>query len=266
MTEADRYVEMESDGATATIVLNRPEAGNAWTPDSARQITDCADRLRFDPDVRVVIVRGEGPAFCAGADLAALEARAAGRTPCERIRNSFEQLRWIHERFETLAHIPQPVIMAIHGSCLGAGLELAMMGDLRVAATDAEFGLPEPRQGVAAEAGGDLRLAAEVGAGWAKLLALTGRRIDAATALRIGLVQQIVPAGELLATARALAGEIAANAPLAVEGIKRTINFFVERGLSEAMRFEAASASVCLISDDLGDAVRAGSAATFEGK
>jgi enoyl-CoA hydratase/carnithine racemase len=269
MTATDRYVEMERDGATATIVLNRPEAHNAWTPDSARQITECTDQLRFDPDVRVVVVRAEGPAFCAGTDVAALEARVAGRTPGERVRNSFEQLRWMHERFETLAHVPQPVIMAIHGSCLGPGLELAMMGDLRVASTDAEFGLPEPRQGVAVEAGGDLRLAAEVGAGWAKLLALTGRRIDAAAALRIGLVQQVVAPGELQATVAALADEIAGNAPLAVQGIKRTINFFVERGLSEAMRFEAASASVCLISDDLGDAVRAGSAgraATFGGK
>jgi enoyl-CoA hydratase len=269
MAVTDRYVQVERDGATATIVLNRPEAQNAWTTESARQITDLADSLRFDHDIRVVIVRAEGAAFCAGADLAALEARAGGRSPGERVRDTFEQLRWIHERFQTLAHLPQPVIMAIQGLCLGAGLELAMMGDLRVAASDARFGLLQPQLGVSAEAGGDLRLAGEVGAGWAKLLAFTGRRIDAATALRIGVVQQVVAPDALLPTVRDLAAEIAANAPLAVQGIKRTINFFAERGLTEAMRFEAASASLCFVSDDLRDGVQAGSAgrpARFGGK
>ncbi len=269
MTATDQHVEMQRDGPMATVVLNRPETGNAWTPDAARQMADCADRLRFDAAVRVVVVAAEGPAFCAGTDLAALEAGVAGRTPGERVRNSFEQLRWMHERLDTLAHLPQPVIMAVHGPCIGAGLELAMMGDIRVAGSDAEFGLPEPQMGVALQAGGDLRLAAEVGAGWAKLLALTGRRVDAATALRIGLVQDVVPPGELRAAAGALAAEIAANAPLAVQGIKRTINFFGERGLADAMRFEAANASVCLVSDDLRHAVRAGpgrSRTGFEGK
>jgi enoyl-CoA hydratase len=260
MTANDRYVEMERDGATATIVLNRPAALNAWTPDSARQIGDLADTLRFDQEVRVVIVRAEGAAFCAGAELAAFGGRAAGSSPGERVRDVFEQLRFLHERLQTLAHLPQPVIMAIHGLCLGAGLELAMMGDLRVAAGDASFGLTEPQFGVAVDAGGDLRLAAEVGAGWAKLLALTGRRIDAATALRIGVVQQVVSPVALMPTVHDLASEIAANAPLAVQGIKRTINFFAERGLAEAMRFEAASAAVCFLSDDLREAMRAGSA------
>jgi enoyl-CoA hydratase/carnithine racemase len=269
MTATDRYVEVERDGTTATIVLNRPEALNAWTPDSARQITEIADGLRFDHQIRAVVVRAEGAAFCAGADLAALESRAVGRSPGERVRDTFEQLRWIHERLQTLAHLPQPVIMAIHGLCLGAGLELAMMGDLRVAASDAWFGLPEPQLGVSVEAGGDLRLAGEVGAGWAKLLALTGRRIDAGTALRIGVVQQVVAPDALVPAARDLAAEIAANAPLAVQGIKRTINFFAERGLAEAMRFEAASAALCFVSDDLQEALEAGSAgqpARFGGK
>jgi enoyl-CoA hydratase/carnithine racemase len=258
MTAKDRYVDLERDGTIATIVLNRPEALNAWTPDSARQISDVADTLRFDDEVRVVIVRAEGSAFSAGADLAVLDGRAGGSSPGRRVRDVFEQLRFVHERLQTLAHLPQPVIMAIHGLCLGAGLELAMMGDLRVSAEDARFGLPEPQLGVALEAGGDLRLAAEVGAGWAKLLALTGRRIDASTALRIGVVQQVVPPEALMPTVHDLASEIAANAPLAVQGIKRTVNFFAERGLAEAMRFEAASASLCFLSDDMREAMRVG--------
>jgi enoyl-CoA hydratase/carnithine racemase len=141
--------------------------------------------------------------------------------------------------------------MAIHGHCLGAGLEIALMGDVRIAADDALFALPEPKVGVSLDAGGDLRLVTELGAGWTRLLAFTGRRIDAATALRIGIVQEVVPRAELLAHVRALAGEIAANAPLAVQGIKRTINFQAERGLAEALRFEAASAAPLFTSDDM---------------
>jgi enoyl-CoA hydratase len=261
-------IRLERDGPTATIVLDDAETGNAWTRESARQIVEAAEELRFDPDVRAVIVRAEGSTFCAGTDLADLEARALGRSPGERVRNWFEQLRWLHERLATLAHLPQPVIVAVQGACLGSGLEVAMMGDLRVAATDAEFGLPEPGFGFPPETGGELRLAEEAGAGWAKLLAFTGRRLDAATALRIGIVQQVVALDDLLPTVTALAAEIAANAPMAVQGIKRTINSFAEQGLADAMRFEAIGASLCMVSDDMHEGVRAqtnGTAATFGG-
>jgi len=160
-------------------------------------------------------------------------------------------------------------LMAIHGYCLGAGLEVAMMGDIRIAADDAQFALPEPRVGVSIDAGGDMRLAHEIGAGWTKLLALTGRRIDAATALRIGIVQEVVPRNELIGHVRALADEIAANAPLAVQAIKRTINYRAEQGLGEAMQFEAASAAVLFTSDDMQlgyKAMAKKEEAKFEGK
>jgi enoyl-CoA hydratase/carnithine racemase len=262
-------MDLEKDGGVATIVLNRPEKLNAWSWESARQITALADRIRFDDDVRVVIVRAEGRAFCAGVDLGMPEDRITGRSAAEKVRNYYERFRWVHERFQVLSQLPQPVLMAIHGFCLGAGLEVAMMGDIRIAADDARFGLPEPRVGVSIDAGGDLRLATEIGAGFTKLLAFTGRRIDAETALRIGIVQEVVPRDELLTHVRALADEIAANAPLAVQAIKRTINHWSERGLSEALRFEAASASVLFSSDDMTEGYRAMAAkepADFHGK
>jgi enoyl-CoA hydratase len=262
-------MELEKDGSIATIVLNNPEKLNAWSWESARQITAIADTIRFDDSIRVVIVRAEGRAFCAGVDLGMPEDRITGRSPAEKARNYYERFRWVHERFQVLAQLPQPVIMAIHGFCLGAGLEVAMMGDIRIAADDARFALPEPRVGVSIDAGGDMRLASEIGAGWTKLLAFTGRRIDAETALRIGIVQEVVPSEELISHARALADEIAANAPLAVQGIKRTVNFWSERGLSEALRFEAASASVLFTSDDMTAGYKAMAAkerANFEGK
>ena len=265
----DWYIDLEIEPPIATLVLNRPEKLNAWSWESARQITTRADELRFDDRVRVVIVRAEGRAFCAGVDLGMPEDRITGRSPAEKVRNYYEKFRWVHERFKVLANLPQPVIMAIHGYCLGAGLEVAMMGDIRIAADDAKFALPEPKVGVSIDAGGDLRLVTEIGAGWTKLLAFTGRRIDAETAARIGIVQEVVPRDELLPHVTALAHEIAGNAPLGVQGIKRTINHFAERGLGEAMQFEAASASVLFTSDDMALGYKAMAAkedADFEGK
>jgi enoyl-CoA hydratase/carnithine racemase len=262
-------MDLEVDGCIATIVLNCPDKLNAWSWESARQLSALADRLRFDDSIRSVIVRAEGRAFCAGVDLGMPEDRISGRSPAEKIRNYYERFRWVHERLQVFSQLPQPVIMAIHGFCLGAGLEIAMMGDIRIAADDARFALPEPRVGVSIDAGGDMRLASEIGAGWTKLLAFTGRRIDAATALQIGIVQEVVARDDLLSHTRALADEIAANAPLAVQGIKRTVNFWAERGLSEALRFEAASASVMFSSDDMTlgyKAMAAKERADFEGK
>jgi enoyl-CoA hydratase len=120
-----------------------------------------------------------------------------------------------------------------------------------VAADNAVFSLPEASVGVSVDAGGDLRLSHEVGAGWAKLLALTGRRLDAATAERLHLVQQVTTVDELVPTAMGIAREIAANAPLAVQSIKRTVDAFAYRGLAEALKFEAMSASVEFVSEDM---------------
>lgn len=251
MNERPSLLRVEREDEIATIVLDNPAKLNAWSWESARQLAAIADNLRFDDAIRVVVVRAEGRAFCAGVDLGMPEDRITGRSPAEKVRNYYEKFRWVHERFKVFSNLPQPVLMAIQGYCLGAGLEVAMMGDIRVAADDAEFALPEPRVGVSIDAGGDMRLINEIGAGWTKLLAMTGRRIDAAMALRIGLVQEVVPRADLLEHVYSLAREITANAPLAVQGIKRTINFRAEQGLNEAMLFEAASASVLFTSDDM---------------
>jgi enoyl-CoA hydratase len=269
MAERESYIDLEIQDGIATLILNRPEKLNAWSWESARQIAARADQIRFDDSVRVVLVRAEGRAFCAGVDLGMPEDRITGRSPAEKVRNYYERFRWVHERFHVLANLPQPVIMAIHGYCLGAGLEVAMMGDIRVAADDARFALPEPKVGVSIDAGGDMRLVNEIGPGWTRLLAFTGRRIDAQTALRIGIVQEVVARDALESHSRALAEEIAGNAPLGVQGIKRTINFWSERGMAEALRFEAASASQCFVSDDMTQGYRAMAAKEdpdFEGK
>jgi len=248
-------LEPPGDDGVAEIVFNRPEKLNAWAWNATNELCAIADDLRFDSSVRVVVMRGDGTSFCAGEDLRPerhdVEERHAGRSPAEQVRNSYERARYCFERWQVITDLPQPIVVAIHGYCLGAGVELAMLGDLRIAAADAVFALPQATIGVPVVGGADLRLAAECGAGAAKLLALTGRRFSAHEAERLGIVQQVVDADDLLPTARALAREIAGNAPLAVQSIKRTINAFHRRGFQEAASFEAMSSSVALVSDDV---------------
>jgi enoyl-CoA hydratase/carnithine racemase len=266
--EPDWMLRLAVEDGIATLTLDRPDKLNAWSWEASRQLGRRADEIRFDDRVRVVVVRAEGRAFCAGVDLGMPEDRVTGRSPAEKVRNYYEGIRWVHERFHAFAALPQPIIVAVHGYCLGFGFELALMADIRVAADDAVFALPEAQVGVSVDAGGDLRLARDAGAGWAKLLALTGRRIDAATAERIGIVQAVVPRADLDETALRIAREIRDNAPLAVQSIKRTIDAFADRGLADALRFEAMSASVEFVSDDMpkGYAAKAAKQAVeFEG-
>ncbi|MEU8462108.1 enoyl-CoA hydratase/isomerase family protein [Streptomyces sp. NPDC029003] len=248
--EGEERVRLEVEDGIALLTLCRPDRLNAWSWESTRQLGLLADRIRFDPAVRAVLLRAEGRAFCAGIDVTAPGGAITGDSPAERTRNYYEGIRWVHERFAVLARLPQPVVAAVRGYCLGFGFELALMADVRVAAEDAVFALPEAGLGVAVDAGGDLRVAREAGAGWAKYMALTGRRIDAATAERRGLVQLVVPPQELEETARALTAEIAANAPLAVQGIKRGIDAYADAALPAALDRVAMTAALTLTSED----------------
>lgn len=250
IAEGEERIRLHVADGIAELTLCRPDKLNGWSWESTRQLGLLADRIRFDPEVRVVLLRGEGRAFCAGIDVTAPGGAITGASAAERNRNYYEGIRWVHERFAVLSRLPQPVVAAVQGYCLGFGFELALMADIRVAAQDAVFALPEAQLGVAVDAGGDLRIAREAGAGWAKFLALTGRRIDAETALRLNLVQQVVPAVELEPTARALAAEIAGNAPLAVQGIKRAIDAYADAALPAALDRVAMTAALTLTSED----------------
>ncbi|MEV0254181.1 enoyl-CoA hydratase/isomerase family protein [Streptomyces sp. NPDC050732] len=265
----EERLRLDVEDGLGILTLCRPRKLNAWSWESTRQLGLFADRIRFDDSIRAVLLRAEGRAFCAGIDTTAPGGAITGRSGAERVRNYYEAMRWVHERFRVFAELPQPVVAAVQGYCLGFGFELALMADVRVAADDAVFALPEARLGVAVDAGGDLRIAREAGAGWAKLLALTGRRIDAATAERLRLLQQVVPVDELAGTAHALAAEIAANAPLAVQGIKRGIDAYADAGMAGALDRVAMNAAITLTSEDSREGYGAKAAkrvASFEGK
>ncbi|MGP3769533.1 enoyl-CoA hydratase/isomerase family protein [Streptomyces sp. SDT5-1] len=241
------------EGGVGVLTLCRPGKLNAWSWESSRQLGVMADRIRFDERIRVVLLRAEGRAFCAGIDVTAPGGNIEGESGAARHRAYYEGIRWVHERFAAFARLPQPVVAAVQGYCLGFGFELALMADVRIAADDAVFALPEAQLGVAVDAGGDLRIAREAGAGWAKYLALTGRRIDAETAYRLKLLQQVVPGDELERAARELAEEIAANAPLAVQSVKRDIDAYADAGLDAALDKVAMSAALTLTSEDVAE-------------
>lgn len=267
--EGEERLRLDVEDGTGVLTLCRPAKLNAWSWESTRQLGLFADRIRFDDSIRVVLLRAEGRAFCAGIDVTAPGGAITGRSGAEQTRNYYEGLRWAHERFAAFTRLPQPVVAAVQGYCLGFGFELALMADVRIAAADAVFALPEAQLGVAVDAGGDLRIAREAGAGWAKFLALTGRRLDAVTAERLHLVQLVVERGELDKEARGVAAEIAANAALAVQGIKRDIDAYADAGLAAALDRTAMSAALTLTSEDSREGYAARGARRvpgFEGK
>ncbi|MFD5626632.1 enoyl-CoA hydratase/isomerase family protein [Streptomyces sp. NPDC127072] len=267
--EGEERLRLDVEDGIGVLTLCRPAKLNAWSWESTRQLGVFADRIRFDESIRVVLLRAEGRAFCAGIDVTAPGGAITGRSGSERTRNYYEGLRWAHERFAAFARLPQPVVAAVQGYCLGFGFELALMADIRIAAGDAVFALPEARIGVAVDAGGDLRIAREAGAGWAKYLALTGRRLDAATAERLHLVQMVVGQAELAEASHGVAVEIAANAPLAVQGIKRDVDAYADAGLAAALDRTAMTAALTLTSDDSREGYAAKGARRvprFEGK
>jgi (E)-benzylidenesuccinyl-CoA hydratase len=200
----------------ATVVLNRPEAMNAIDPETQGELLACWQRIRTDDDVRVVILTGAGErAFCTGADL-----KKTMPPPESYAALAFGQG---DPDFASQLATDRPVICAINGYALGGGLELALACDIRIAADHARFGLPEVRVGSIPGDGGTQRLPRTIGASDAMLLLLTGDHIDAAEALRLGIVSRVVPSADLRREAEAIAGRIAANAPLSVRAIKRLV-------------------------------------------
>jgi enoyl-CoA hydratase/carnithine racemase len=217
-TRAPGHVALHIDGRIAHLVLTRADKLNALTVSTLHALDAACAEIEASPTVRAVIVRSDHPkAFCAGADIAEWGALA----PVDMWRQ-FNRLG--HRVFDRLARLPQPTIAAIEGVALGGGLELALACDLRIAGADARLGLPETTIGAVPGWGGTLRLPALVGTAQAKRLVLTGTPVDAAEALRIGLVQECVPAGDSVAHAQQLAARIASNAPSAVRLAKQLID------------------------------------------
>jgi len=201
-------LDIKVDGAVARVTLNRPDKRNAINDEMRAELTDAFARFDADAAVRVVVVTGAGPAFCAGGDLSAV------MIPPDPTRERI---------VEPLDRFAKPIIAAINGLAYGGGLELALACDIRIAITTARFALPEVRIGSMPGSGGTQRLPPVVGPTLAAQMILSGEPIDAARALAAGLVSELCEPEQLLETPMARAQTIARNAPLAVIAAKRAL-------------------------------------------
>ena len=215
----------------ATITVNRPDKLNALNTETILELGRAIDEAREDERVGGVILTGAGRAFVAGADISEL----ASQSPMDAKRRALRG-QGVFRRFETS---PKPVIAAVNGFALGGGCELAMSCHLRIASEAAKFGQPEAKLGIGPGYGGTQRLPRLVGRGRALQLLLTGEMIDAQEAWRIGLVNRVVPAGDLLAEARAMLETMLANGPLALAHCIEAVNQGLETSLDEGLVLEA---------------------------
>jgi enoyl-CoA hydratase len=235
MTTPSAYetILVERDDTVAVITLNRAQTLNSLNAQLLRELSHALGALDDDAAIRAIVVTGSGPkAFAAGADIGELNALENAADGADKARVGQAVTLQI-ERMDT------PVIMAVNGFALGGGCELAMAGDIRIASENAKFGQPEVNLGLIPGYGGSQRTTRLVGKGMAMYLCLSGEIIDAPEALRIGLVQKVVPLTELLAEARRIAETIAGKAPLAIAGCKRVINEGAHLAMADALELEA---------------------------
>jgi enoyl-CoA hydratase/carnithine racemase len=235
------------------VGIARPEKRNALTRELLHAIVDAVVAAERTPDVRAVVLYGEGPVFSAGVDFAMLAADVRGESPTP-FRSLVGDMQTALSRLEALE---KPVIAALHRYVPGLGLELALACDARIATSDCELGLPEVRVGLVPDVGGTTRLVRTVGYARAKELILTGRMIRAEEALAIGLVNRVVAPGEHVREAVRLAQEMAANAPLAVGLAKRLIDLGAGVDKQTFLQIELLVQSVLLGTEDVREGARA---------
>jgi enoyl-CoA hydratase len=217
--------------------------------------------LAADPSVRAVVVRSSAKAFSYGLDLpAAFQAHGdlfAGGGAAKRAE-LLALIRRLQGAFTAIAEHPVPVIAAVHGACIGGGLDLVSACDVRICSREAKFSLREVKVAIVADLGSLQRLPPIIGQGHTRELAFTGKTIDAERALRIGLVNDILDTPEALAAAAAaMAGEIAHNPPLTVRGVKDVLDFGAGRSVAEGLSYVAAHNAAFLATEDLGEALAA---------
>jgi enoyl-CoA hydratase len=251
---------VHKDGPVITFTLNRPQARNALTPELVCRLADAIVDFIADPQLLVGIVTGTGDqAFCAGGDLRSMLPLLSGERPPaddwdRRVMNDPVVMAASSLRDHP---IDKPLIGAINGACLAGGMEMLLGMDIRIAAGHAIFGLPEVRRGVIPFAGSMVRLPRQIGHAKAMELLLVGDPIDAAEAHRIGLVNHVVPAGDVLARARQMARRIAENGPLAVQRLKHTVIAASGVSLADGYRLEDQSTRIVMASEDAREGPRA---------
>jgi enoyl-CoA hydratase/carnithine racemase len=245
-------IRYEVEDGLAVISLSRPEKRNAVNLKMFAELAQATEQAGADGDVRGILLRAEGPSFCAGIDLSALAGLAG--SAAERFQDFVAVAQG---PCRALASVGVPVVAAVRGHALGAGFQLALACDLRVASTDASFGLLEARYGLIPDLGGMWHLAREIGPSRAKELAWTARVIDAAEADRLGLINELVAPEDLEDRARALARSLMVHSPVTAAAVKSLIAATTETSLEDELRAEATAQGRVLQSEDHVEAVAA---------
>jgi enoyl-CoA hydratase len=241
---------VDRDGAVATVTINRPKVLNALSIQTVDELRRAMLSLKYDDAVRVVILTGAGEkSFVAGADINEL----AAQTPV----SGRELARRGQHVFDVIENLGKPVIAAINGYALGGGCELALACTIRIAVDTARIGQPEINLGIIPGYGGSQRLPRLIGRGPALELLLTGDQISAADAYRLGLVNRVVTAANLMGEARKLAQTLASKAPVAVRYILDAVNRGLEMPLAEAQNFEATLFGLVAATDDMREGTKA---------
>ena len=263
-------LSIEQHDAVATVWLDRPEARNAMGPELWTDLPRAMHAVSEEAAVRVVVVAARGPHFSVGLDLKAMGSVLSGDgddgggddspapSMAARARKSRREVLRLQASISAVALCPKPVIAAVHGYCIGGGVDLIAACDIRLASADAVFSVREAKVAIVADLGSLQRLPAIIGAGHLAELAFTGKDIDAARAKEIGLVNEVAAdAGALQAAAAALAGEIAANSPIAVQGTKSVLAANEGRTVAQGLDYVATWNAGMLASDDLVEAMMA---------
>lgn len=238
-----KHLLFERAEGIATVTVNRPDALNALTPETLAELAAAVSEIDRNPEIRAAILTGAGrKAFVAGADIA----RMRQMTPVAARELALEA----HRLYAAIERSPKPFVAAVNGYALGGGCELAMACDLRLAADSARFGQPEVNLGIIPGFGGTQRLPRLVGKGRALELILSGEMIDAAEAWRIGLVNRVVAADDLLREATLLAGKMAAKGLVALRLCKEAVANGLEMDLARACAYEAELFAFCFATED----------------
>jgi enoyl-CoA hydratase len=262
MGAESQVLTVERAGHVATLWLDNPARRNAMGPAFWDDLPVLARKLGDDRDVRAIVLAGKGPHFTSGLDLTAFAGLgggdAGGRSEAARRQSTLRMIRRMQGSITALADCPKPVIAAVHGYCLGGGIDLITACDVRLASADAIFSIRETKIAIVADVGTLQRLPGIVGEGHVAELAFTGKDITAARAREIGLVNDVYPdAAGVVAAARAMAEEIAANSPLAVQGTKAILQARRTRTIAEGLDYVSLWNAAFLQSNDLMEAMAA---------
>lgn len=241
----EHLLEEDREGGIRILTLNRPERLNAWNSLMRSEMRDAVDRAASDPDLRVLVIAGAGRAFSAGEDVADMDQLADIGT-----RGFRAVARRIHDVFDTIEAMEVPVIASIDGVAAGGGFELALSCDFRVLGEGARLVMPEGRVGLIPGSGGCSRMVRYVGIGRAKELVMLGGTLDAASAFSAGVATRVVPAGDALEAAVALASDLARQAPLALGMAKLVLNTCSDVDSETGRRLERLGQSVLKTTND----------------